>query len=71
MSHFLILAIVLLLAFRTYLLSSLTYYLYIDLSFNLSTLKDILPLLYRETIPLHYIPLILPFPPLFLFIYYL
>jgi hypothetical protein len=64
-------AIVLLLAYRTYLLSSLTYYLYMDLSINLSTLKYILSLLYRETTPLHYMPLTLPFPPLFLFICYL
>ena len=61
----------LLLAYRTQLLSSLTCYLYTELSINFSTLKDILPLLYRETAPLYYIPLALPFPPLFLFICYL
>jgi hypothetical protein len=64
-------AIALLLAYRTHLLTTLTCYLYMDLSFNLSTLNDILPLLYRETTPLHYTPLMLPFPPLFLFICYL
>ena len=71
MSNLLTLAIALLLALRTYLLTTLTYYLYIDLSFNLSTLKDILSLLYRETTPLYNTPLTLPFPPLFLFICYL
>jgi hypothetical protein len=69
MSNLLTLAIALLLALRAYLLSSLTSYLYIDLSINLSTLKDILSLLYREASPLHYMSLTLPFPSLFLFIY--
>ena len=67
MSCLLTLATALLLALRTHLLSSLT----LDLSFNLSTLKDILSLLYRETTALYYTPLMLPLLPLFLFIYYL
>jgi hypothetical protein len=61
----------LLLALRAYLLTTLTSYLYMDLSINLSTLKDVLSLLYRQTTPLHYMHLTLPFPPLFLFISYL
>ena len=71
MSDLLTLAIALLLALRAYLLTALTCHLYIDLSINLSSVKDILSLLYRETTPLHYTPLTLPFPPLFLFICYL
>jgi hypothetical protein len=71
MSDLLTSAIALLSALRAYLLSSLTYYLRMDLSINLSSLKDILPLLYREATPLHDIPLTLPFPSLFLFICHL
>jgi hypothetical protein len=71
MTYLLTLAIALLLALRAHLLTTLTCYLYMDLSINLSTLKDILYVLYRETTPLHYVPLVLPLPPLFLFIYYL
>jgi hypothetical protein len=71
MSYFLTLAIALLLALRAHLLTTLTCYLHLDLSINLSTLKYILYILYREASPLHYTSLMLPFLPLFLFICYL
>ena len=70
MSYLLTSATTLLLALRTYLLT-LTYYLYSDLSIYLTTLEYILYVLYKETTVLHYMPLVLPFPPLFLFICYL
>lgn len=39
--------------YRTQMLSSLTYYLCMDFSINLSTRKDILCVLYRETTAEH------------------